>query len=1592
MSSVDDRIVNMQFNNKQFTAGASESQRSLEGLDRTIANTAKGEGLNTLANGVDQVKGRFGAMQVAGVAAVATIASKATSAGLNILKSFTLDPLTQGFQEYQTNLNSIQVIMANTGAKVGEVNKYLNDLNHYSDQTIYNFGQMASAIGKFTAAGVKLPDATSAIKGMANAAALSGADANQLNSAMYQMSQALAAGTIHLMDWNSLVNANMGGQNIQNALKATAMSMDDGGKAMLDATQKAGNFRDSLQSGWLSADIFNKTMKVMAGTTNNAGKTVAFTVDQLKGMGYSEDAAKQLHTLSSASIDAATKIKTLPQLLDVVKESIGSGWSKIFQDLFGNFTESTKMWTSVGASITGTVSSIFGSVDKMLVGWRKLGGYQDLWTGFGNIFKILGNLIHPFVAAFQALLPSTGKAGSALAGLTHGFATFTGFLVKVSAGANLLTPILVKMAEGIKFVFSTIGQLIHVGAQLLPLFQQMAEQGAGIAQGLIGGIVDGLNLGAIENAIVNFANGIVDTIKNALGIHSPAATMIPVGFNIVVGIAQGIIHGIAVIAPALAKVIKVIWDHVTGLFKGFDAMDWAALFNAILSGGMILAFKKAADAFASFGDMLGSTKRVIDGVGDSLKAWQQSLKAKMILEIAIAVGILAASIIALSLLDPKKLAIGLGAISTIMGTLAGTLLALSKIDSDKQMAVLATSMVLISGAMIGFATAVTILGQQDPKSVAQGVGVMAAVLGILVGTMLAFSKISGSIAGMAGSMLIMATAMNILAAAVLAFGNMQLDTLAKGLGAIAIGLGLMVGALMVLSLSKGSIEGAAGSILIMSTAMVILSAAVLAFGNMDMQTLAKGFGAVAVGLGLMVGSLLLLSGNTAGVVAGAGAILMMSAAMVILAGAVGTFGSMDLMTLAKGFGAIAVGLGLFLLAGAVAMEVGPGLEILGSSMLMLGAAMFLAGTGMAAFGTGFALLAATGAAGTAVLIATIHALLAILPEIATQAAASFIAFLKVIANASAELRPILGKIIGTIIGTITDNIPKIVHLAVVLVSELLKGIEDLIPKFAHLVGVLITAGLGVLTKAIPQFVNAGMKIILGVLNGLDNGLPKIIDRGVAIIVHLIEGIGKGAVKIADTMGRTVLKVLQGLDDAVQRYSDPIAREGRSIVGHLIEGIISGLGASDALNQIKDALGNLAHNAVDAAKHAFGINSPARTMVPIGRGVTEGVAKGIVDSTRDVIRAVVKMANAIIAAGDAQVLKAQKAARGMQERAYAAQARADLRADRARDAARYAKQHKKDKQAQKRAKELQKEADKANKKAAAIQKQADKAAQHVQDVQTFQQADLHGKGDIRNEAAVALADRADQVMAKANAEAERARELMKTNRKAARAMLEQAKKDAKRARELAAQARKAHKDANKYYAQEVDDRIKQLEADAAADEQAKKDQAAYDAADAQGKSDILTKRAEADEAKAAALKQQSLDLIAQAKKLANTDAKKAMELLDQAQQAADDAQAAADQAAQERDQAQQVLNEGSSGGSGGTPSIQPSRSILEDAASVVDRYTASLQEAMTLAAATQSPVQFVQNNYSPESLSASEIYRQSKNLLSTAEVKMGATTP
>ena len=359
-TTVDERVVEMRFDNKQFEQNIQTSLSSIDKLKHSLnlEGAAKGlESVNTaasrcnmspLSNAVETVKIKFSAMEVMALTALQNITNSALNAGEKLVSAFTIDPIKSGFQEYETQINAVQTILANTSSKgttLEQVNNALDELNHYADMTIYNFTEMTRNIGTFTAAGVDLNTSVAAIKGIANLAAVSGSTSQQASTAMYQLSQALAAGTVKLQDWNSVVNAGMGGQVFQDALKETARVHHI---AIDELIKDEGSFRETLSKGWLTSDILTETLAKFTGDLNE---------NQLRTMGYTDEQIQSIIKMGQTANDAATKVKTFSQLFDTLKEAAQSGWTQSWEIIVGDFEEAKERLTEVSDIFSGFIGA-----------------------------------------------------------------------------------------------------------------------------------------------------------------------------------------------------------------------------------------------------------------------------------------------------------------------------------------------------------------------------------------------------------------------------------------------------------------------------------------------------------------------------------------------------------------------------------------------------------------------------------------------------------------------------------------------------------------------------------------------------------------------------------------------------------------------------------------------------------------------------------------------------------------------------------------------------------------------------------------------------------------------------------------------------------------------------------------------------------------------------------------------------------------------------------------------------------------------------------------------------------------------------------
>ncbi len=402
---IDERIVSMQFDNKNFEKNVSTTMGSLDKLDKKLKLKGASKGLEDVGKASDKatknvvgigrateaVSLKFSALQIAGVTALTRITNKAIDTGARMLKALTLDPITTGFKEYETQINAVQTILANTSSKgttIDQVNAALEELNRYADKTIYNFTEMTRNIGTFTAAGVDLDTSVSAIQGIANLAAVSGSTSQQASTAMYQLSQALAAGRVSLMDWNSVVNAGMGGEVFQNALKRTARAM---GKDVDGAIEKYGSFRESLTQGeWLTTDVLTETLKQFTMAAEEGTKEWDEFKKSLMDQGYTEAQATEILKMANTATDAATKVKTFTQLWDVMKEAAQSGWAQTWKLIIGDFEEAKALLTPLADFFTNAINKMSDARNKLLEG--ALGkSFTGLMDKFNSVAKPITN-------------------------------------------------------------------------------------------------------------------------------------------------------------------------------------------------------------------------------------------------------------------------------------------------------------------------------------------------------------------------------------------------------------------------------------------------------------------------------------------------------------------------------------------------------------------------------------------------------------------------------------------------------------------------------------------------------------------------------------------------------------------------------------------------------------------------------------------------------------------------------------------------------------------------------------------------------------------------------------------------------------------------------------------------------------------------------------------------------------------------------------------------------------------------------------------------------------------------------------------------
>ena len=884
---IDERVVGMEFDNRNFETNANQTIGTVDKLKQALNFKDAGKGLNEvdkaaknvdfspLAKGAEAVQLKFTALQVAAATVFANITNMAFNTGKNLASAFTTDAIVDGFHEYELQIKSVQTILANTkskGTTLDNVNAALDELNHYADMTIYNFGEMTKNIGTFTAAGVDLDKAVAAIKGIANLGAMSGSTSMQVNAAMYQLSQALAAGKVSLMDWNSVVNAGMGGEQFQNALIRTSEVLGTGAEA---AIEKYGTFRESLAQGqWLTTEVLTETLKQISG---------AYSEADLMAQGYTESQAKAIVEMAQTATEAATQVKTFSDLISTTKEALGSGWAQTFEILIGDYGEAAELFTNLSEAISEPIKKSAEARNAMLEVWSKQGGRQDLLDGLTNAFSSLASILDRVKTAFTEVFPPIGADN--LLSITANFDRLTQYL---KPSADTLDRIQ-RIAKGVFSIFSLLGKAVNaVGSAFLDflgsegvgsLFDTLLE---GIAK--IADVFTNLNSGDFSKG---FFTGLSDGLTKALGTIGDLLK----GITDAVGGLGGILDGVfTTVGSVLGGIIDTIG---AGLGWIADHISIGDIFAGLAGGGIFLLAKKISgvigqisDAFSKLfggGEDGGGIKdkftELLDGVHDSLAGFTNGINAASLLAIAAAIAVLTGALGDLSELSLPDIAIGIGAIGAMLIALnlsfRSIVKSLAKFDA-KGIVKAGIALIAMAKAIDIMADALNKVADLSLEEIGRGLTALGGGLAELIGGLALMSKANVKVKD-AVAIIALAEGCKILADALAKFADFNWDEIGRGLAAMGGALAEVTAALSVISKvgGGGALLGSLG-IFVVAQSLAPIADALERLSELSWEEIGKGL----LGMGGALAELAAVSG-VLGKVAGAKGLL--GAATVLIA-------------------------------------------------------------------------------------------------------------------------------------------------------------------------------------------------------------------------------------------------------------------------------------------------------------------------------------------------------------------------------------------------------------------------------------------------------------------------------------------------------------------------------------------------------------------------------------------------------------------------------------------------------------------------------------------------------------------------------------
>lgn len=1181
--AIDQKITQMKLDDSDFKSKVRTTLDSFaqltKGMNKIDSTDVSGpaKGLNAIANAsegtdkallgmqsaIESLSNRFTILGQVAQGVIFNITQRVTDMAGRVIKGATIQPLIDGYNEYANKLKSINVIMNNVpGAKLGDVKSTLAELNTYADKTIYSFEDMTTNMGTFTAAGVGLKDSATAIQGIGNLAASSGSSTQQMSMAMYQLSQALASGKVGLQDWNSVVNAGMGGQKFQKALSETAKELGHG-------RNEAVSFRDSLQDGWLTSEVLLKTLNK-----------------------FKNDKSME---------EAATQVKTFRDLIDTTAEGLGSAWAQVWENIIGDSSEAPKLWTGIANAIQKPIQAMDNYNKSTSKAFHDLGGRQAVINGLSNIFGNLGKVLGTVAKAFGDVFPPITAKN--LVAMAKSFEAWTK-TIKISDTdlQNLrktmdgLLTIVKWVMNGFKLLGAVIAALIpdNLMSIILKVTAQLGDMIVSIDDGTFKMGRFGEMTDKAGKFISSFGS-VIAASKIALGVFGNAIqALMPVvskvgsflqksfqkmGDTLAAGLQSGQIDPNKIIAAGFGTAFII---YVRKLQQGIDGLT-----KIFKDGGPL---KKVT----------GAAEETLGGLGKALSAFTGSVRVATLAEIALAMMGLAIALRVLASVPNKDVFKSLEMLAVMLFMMNKSLTVLGDMKGSTVRAIgAATAMIALATAVGILALSIKAFGKLDPGVFIQGMAGIAGTIMVMVAAMEVLSKQSPRSVVSAGALILLATAVDMIAVALAGLAQISSDKLINGVFAITIIVGALAAFIKVVD---GAKFGPANALSIVAVALAIdmMTIPIMALGNMDFNKLATGLlalGAILVEIGVFaqivsnvkmgaasvvlltlsvaVGAMVIALAGLArisfkdlvkglgalaialvemalamdmakGAISGAVAMTIMAAAINLLIPPLVVLSHLTFMQIVAGLTALAGVFVIIGLAGYALAPVVPALIGLGAAIALLGAGSALAGVGISLFATGLGALAAVSAGAVLGIGVTLNNLLDVMikagPKIGQLVVGWFNAILQTIAQQLPNILNTLGQLFLDILSAIDTYVPPILAKIIEIILDIVQVITDHIPEIVKVGSDFIIALAGAIGDNAQPVIDAGIKLIIDLINGMANGIRDNQEQIVDAVINAIEAILELVITALERVLDALFGWIPGFKGAASAAGDA-ARQG-----------------------------------------------------------------------------------------------------------------------------------------------------------------------------------------------------------------------------------------------------------------------------------------------------------------------------------------------------------------------------------------------------------------------------------------------------------------